>query len=133
MTIVFTGVFLIFNTQLPLMYLDSTQSDTSDNQEVLHLASQLIIAAGIFQISDGIQATVIGALRGLQDVKIPTLITFISYWVIGFPISYYYGQAEQMGSFGIWIGLIVGLSTAAVLLFWRFEYVSKRLVSKTTH
>ena len=71
-----------------------------------------------------------GALRGLQDVKIPTLITFIAYWVIGFPISYFLGKEDQLGSFGIWLGLLVGLTSAGILLYIRFNYLTKRLISQ---
>jgi len=69
-------------------------------------------------------------LRGLQDVKIPTLITFVSYWLIGFPISWYFGKADQLGSFGIWCGLLAGLSAAAILLYIRFNYLTKSLIAQ---
>src|SRR5690606_690204 len=92
------------------------------------IASNLLIAAAIFQISDSLQVIVLGALRGLQDVKIPTLITFFSYWIIGFPISYYFGKEDQFGSFGIWMGLLAGLSSAAILLYIRFNYLTKKLI-----
>ncbi|MCB0470342.1 MAG: MATE family efflux transporter, partial [Flavobacteriaceae bacterium] len=71
---------------------------------------------------------ILGALRGLQDVKIPTLFTFIAYWMIGFPISFYLGKEEAMGSLGIWIGLLAGLTSAAILLYFRFNYLTKRLI-----
>ena len=96
--------------------------------EVVAIASKLLLAAAVFQISDSLQVIVLGALRGLQDVKIPTIITFISYWIIGFPISWYFGKADMYGSFGIWLGLLAGLTTAAVLLFIRFNYLTKRLI-----
>ena len=64
---------------------------TTINDEALKIASSLLIISAIFQIADGIQAVVLGALKGLQDVSIPTAITFISYWLIGFPVSYYLG------------------------------------------
>jgi MATE family multidrug resistance protein len=70
----------------------------------------------------------LGALRGLQDVKIPTVITFISYWIIGFPISFFLGKEEAYGSFGIWLGLLAGLTTAAILLYIRFNYLTKKLI-----
>jgi MATE family multidrug resistance protein len=79
-------------------------------------------------LSDSIQVTVLGALRGLQDVKIPTLITFIAYWLIGFPISYFLGKEEAYASFGIWIGLLVGLTSAAIMLYIRFNYLTNKLI-----
>ena len=100
----------------------------NDNKEVLKIASKLMLVAAVFQLSDSLQVVALGALRGLQDVKIPTVITFISYWVIGFPISFYLGQSYRLGSMGIWIGLLSGLTAAALLLFIRFNYLTKRLI-----
>src|SRR5690606_22698641 len=76
-----------------------------ENTEVIAIASKLLIIAAVFQISEGVQAVVLGALKGLQDVKIPAIITFISYWLIGFPISYYLGLKTDLGAIGVWIGL----------------------------
>ncbi|MDO6758948.1 MATE family efflux transporter [Tamlana sp. 2_MG-2023] len=125
----FAIIFFIFHTELPKIYVDYDDAENLlDNQEVVGIASKLLIAAAIFQISDSIQVMVLGALRGLQDVKIPTIITFISYWLIGFPISWFLGKEEAYGSFGIWIGLLAGLTTAAILLYIRFNYLTKRLI-----
>ena len=63
-----------------------------------------------------------------KDVKIPTLITFVSYWVIGFPTSYFLGKAEVYGSTGIWIGLLVGLGSASIFLYLRFIFLTNRLI-----
>ncbi|HNU60227.1 MAG TPA: MATE family efflux transporter, partial [Aquaticitalea sp.] len=101
--------------------------------EVVSLAASLLLLAGVFQISDSMQVIVLGALRGLQDVKIPTLITFVSYWGIGFPISYVLGKAEALGSTGIWFGLVAGLTSAAILLYIRFEYLTKKLILKKSN
>ena len=130
---IFACVFLICNELLPTFYLDMNDAENfADNLEVLTIASKLLIAAAIFQISDSIQVVVLGALRGLQDVKIPTVITFIAYWLVGFPISYYLGKQEAYGSFGIWLGLLAGLTSAAILLYIRFDYLTKKLI-KTKH
>jgi MATE family multidrug resistance protein len=119
----------MFHNQLPKLYVDFNDVENLiDNTEVVSIASKLMIAAAIFQVSDGIQVVVLGALRGLQDVKIPTIITFISYWIIGFPISYFLGKEEAYGSFGIWLGLLAGLTVAAILLFIRFNYLTKKLI-----
>lgn len=127
--IVFGVLFFIFNEALPKLYLDFDDViNFKDNTEVLTIASQLLIASAIFQISDSLQVIVLGALRGLQDVKIPTIITFIAYWLIGFPISWFLGKEDAYGSFGIWIGLLAGLTSAAILLFIRFNYLTKRLI-----
>ncbi|MFQ3238929.1 MAG: MATE family multidrug resistance protein [Olleya marilimosa] len=127
--VIFASLFLIFNQFFPRLYVDFDDAvNFKDNLEVVTIASQLLIAAAIFQISDSLQVIVLGALRGLQDVKIPTIITFVSYWLIGFPVSWYLGKADAYGSFGIWLGLLAGLTTAAILLFIRFNYLTKRLI-----
>ena len=116
----FAIMFIVLRGWLPTIYVDDL--------EVIFLASQLLIIAALFQLSDGMQVVILGALRGLQDVKIPTLICFIAYWIIGFPISYFLGKQENMGSMGIWIGLLAGLSFSALMLYIRFNYLSKRLL-----
>ena len=129
LAICFGTIFFVFHNELPKLYVDFDDSkNLLDNTEVVTIAAKLMIAAAIFQISDSIQVVVLGALRGLQDVKIPTIITFISYWVVGFPISYFLGKEEAYGSFGIWLGLLAGLTTAAILLFIRFNYLTKTLI-----
>ena len=104
------------------------QSQLLDNKEVVIIASKLLLVAAVFQISDGIQVVVLGALRGLQDVKIPMYITFVAYWVVGFPISFYLGEYTSLKAIGVWIGLFAGLSVAALFLFIRFHYLTKKLV-----
>ena len=129
LAVFFGAVFFLFHKSLPKIYVDFNDvTNYADNLEVVAIASQLLFAAAIFQISDTIQVIFLGALRGLQDVKIPTIITFISYWVIGFPISFFLGKEEMYGSFGIWLGLLAGLSTAAVLLYLRFNYLTLKLI-----
>lgn len=112
--------FFTFRNYLPLIYIN--------NMKVVAIASSLLVIAGVFQLSDGIQVVVLGALRGLQDVKRPMYITFIAYWVIGFPICYYLGTKTSLGSQGIWIGLLAGLTTSAILLFIRFNKLSNKLI-----
>ena len=125
----FAIIFFAFHNYLPKIYVDfDNVENLIDNTEVVRIASNLLIAAAIFQISDSIQVLVLGALRGLQDVKIPTVITFISYWLIGFPMSWFLGKEETYGSFGIWMGLLAGLTTAAILLYIRFNYLTKKLI-----
>ena len=125
----FAILFFVGHKTLPLIYLDQNDiMNLNDNKEVLKIASKLMLVAAVFQLSDSLQVVALGALRGLQDVKIPTVITFISYWIIGFPISFYLGQSYRLGSMGIWIGLLSGLTAAALLLFIRFNYLTKRLI-----
>lgn len=113
--------FILLKNFLPTLYID--------NGEVIFLASQLLIIAALFQLSDGLQVGILGALRGMQDVKIPTLICFIAYWVIGFPISFFLGKEDAMGSFGIWLGLLSGLTASAIMLFVRFNILTKKNIA----
>lgn len=90
-----------------------------DDQTVILLSAQLLVIAALFQLFDGTQVVGAGALRGLSDVAIPTLITGISYWVLAIPLSYLL-STKWLGPQGIWIGLAGGLAFAAITLFWRF-------------
>ena len=131
--IIFASFFLVFRDWLPTLYLDqNTLVNINDNKEVVIIASKLLLVAAFFQIFDGLQVAILGALRGLQDVKIPALITFISYWIIGFPVCYYLGLHTSLESMGIWIGLFTGLFTASILLYLRFNYLTKKLISSGT-
>lgn len=118
---IFTAaIFIIFKNYLPSLYIN--------DGEVISIAASLLIIAGIFQISDGIQAVGIGILRGLTDVKIPTLITFIAYWIIALPVGYLLGFIFHLGVQGIWIGLLIGLTVSASLLTLRFNRRSKQKI-----
>jgi len=130
--IIFAAIFMLFHKELPKLYLDEHDLvNQIDNFKVIALAAKLILVAAIFQITDGVQVVVLGALRGMQDVKIPTIITFIAYWIIGFPISYFLGKEDMYGSVGIWIGLLAGLSASAIMLYIRFNYLTKKLINQT--
>ncbi|MDB0022876.1 MATE family efflux transporter [Flavobacteriaceae bacterium] len=128
--IIFASFFLVFRDWLPTLYLDqNTLVNINDNKEVIIIASKLLLVAAFFQIFDGLQVAILGALRGLQDVKIPAFITFVSYWIIGFPVSYFLGLHTSLESIGIWIGLFTGLFAASILLYLRFNYLTKKLIS----
>jgi len=99
----------------------------NSDPEVLQYTAVLMIAAGIFQLPDGLQATTLGALRGVQDVNIPTIIAFVAYWVIAVPMCYYLGITQEMGPLGVWIGLTIGLVLASIALYWRFQYKVRRI------
>lgn len=125
--IIFALFFMVFNEFLPTIYLDVNDIENKiDNTEVISISAKLLIIAAFFQLFDGIQAVVLGALKGMQDVRIPTFITFVAYWVIAFPISYYFGLLAGYGSQGLWVGLLVGLAASAGLLLWRFRVVTNR-------
>lgn len=129
LAVVFALGFIIFNNDLPKLFLDYENPVLfADNYEVVKLASQLLIIAAIFQFADSLQVVALGTLRGMQDVKIPMFMTLIAYWVIGFPISYYLSMHTTLESMGIWIGLLAGLTASSILLFTRFNYLSRKLI-----
>ncbi|MGL2966729.1 MATE family efflux transporter [Flavobacterium sp. XGLA_31] len=126
--IIFAVMFVALHQVLPYLFLNmENEAQLLDNQEVITIAARLLLVAAVFQISDGIQVVVLGALRGLQDVKIPMYITFVAYWLVGFPISFYLGEHTPLKAAGVWIGLLAGLTAAALFLYLRFHYLTKKL------
>jgi len=113
-------IFVTLNKFLPTLYIN--------DEVVISFASSLIVIAALFQLSDGVQAVGIGILRGLTDVKIPTAITFTAYWIVGLPVGYLLGFVFGFGVIGVWIGLLLGLTTSAILLTLRFNIKSKQII-----
>jgi len=113
-------VFILLRNYLPKLYIF--------DHEVIMIASSLLVIASIFQIFDGTQAVGIGILRGLTDVKMPTIITFIAYWVISLPIGYVLGFTFGFGVQGVWVGLLIGLASSAIMLTLRFNFKSKHRI-----
>jgi MATE family multidrug resistance protein len=89
-------------------------------QLLAQAATLLAIAAG-FQVSDGLQVVGLGALRGLEDVKVPSVVALLAFWAIALPLGYYLGFELKMGAPGVWLGLLTGLSIVAVVLLLRFR------------
>jgi multidrug resistance protein, MATE family len=112
-------LFFIFTT--PLVNLYTTDS------HVVPVAVSLLIIGGFFQLSDGIQATALGILRGIADVNVPTGITLFAYWGVGLPIGLILGQWFNMKAAGVWLGLTAGLTASALLLCWRFYAMVKKI------
>jgi MATE family multidrug resistance protein len=100
----------------------------TDDESVRSTATSLLVMAAIFQIFDGSQVAGAAALRGLKDTKIPMVITVLAYWGLGLPLGYILGMVYARGPQALWIGLIAGLTAAAVLLNARFWLVTRRLV-----
>ncbi|GAB3961777.1 MATE family efflux transporter [Spirosoma harenae] len=113
-------IFLTANDWLVTLYI-------RDNLSVMRIAASLVIIAGFFQLSDGVQVVALGGLRGLSDVNVPTIITLFSYWIVALPLGYVLAFPLGMDAIGIWIGLLSGLTMAAVLLTWRFFRRVKRV------
>lgn len=127
--IIFCLFFIVSRHQLPWMYMDADNFQQIDDiRIVILMASQLLFISAFFQLFDGLQAVVLGALRGLQDVKVPAWICFFAYGFVGFPISYYYTVRTDFGIIGIWIGLMAGLTISSLCLFIRFRSLSNRLI-----
>lgn len=114
-------VFIFFGEYLAIVF--------STDEEVIQIAVSLLVIAGFFQIVDGGQACGLGVLRGMADVKIPTLFVAIAYWVFGIPMSYYFAIELDLGPNGVWYGFVTGLSTAAILLYIRYKKLLAKYVS----
>ncbi len=116
-------LLIVFRQELPLLYIaDAAAAD------VRTLAAQLLIVAALFQVSDGVQVAALGVLRGLEDVRVPGLISLVAYWVIALPLGYILAFTAGWGAIGLWTGLLVGLSLSALLLTWRFHRESRSLL-----
>ena len=123
--LIFTLLIIIFREYLPYIYIDiSDVYNYEKNIIIVQKSAKLFIIVALFQLFDSAQVIILGALRGMQDVKTPTVIVFIAYWVIGFPISFYFGDINMLQEIGIWIGLLCGLLFSAVFLYLRFNYLA---------
>ena len=98
----------------------------SDDAVVVTMAARLLILAGIFQLADGLQVAANGALRGLKDTRVPMFLTAFAYWLVGMPVGWWLAFRADFGARGMWMGLIAGLSTAALLLLLRFAWMLRR-------
>ncbi|MEO7067611.1 MAG: MATE family efflux transporter [Rhodanobacter sp.] len=121
----FCGIGLTLFTQmlsasLLLLFPHYIAALYTNDPTVIALAVQLIMLAGLFQFSDGIQVASNGALRGLKDTRVPMAISLFAYWMVGMPVGWWLTFHHGMGARGMWVGLIAGLSVAAVMLFIRF-------------
>ena len=126
----FVGIGLVLVTQtisasvLALMAQPIAGLYTRD-ATVVALAAQLMLFAAVFQLSDGIQAASNGALRGLKDTRVPAALAAFSYWAVGMSCGWWLAFERGLGAKGLWLGLIAGLSVAAVLLFTRFALLAR--------
>ena len=129
---IFSLVIYLLRDYLPYIYIDiNNQENYFENIRLVSIASKLFIIVAIFQLVDSAQVIVLGTLRGMQDVKIPTIIVFIAYWIIGFPISFILGDESLMAESGIWIGLLSGLTFSSLFLYLRFLYLTNKMIKKT--
>ncbi|MFT5914360.1 MAG: MATE family multidrug resistance protein [Bacteroidia bacterium] len=117
-------LFTLWKNWLPSFYVKPEEA------EVLTIAASLMAVAGFFQLFDGAQVVALGALRGLKDVKIPTLLTLFAYWFLGLPTSYFLAFKFGLGAKGVWYGFLVGLGSAGIMLSIRFEWIQRRMREK---
>jgi len=118
-----TAIFtMLFRHQIALLY--------NENPAVVTMAGQLMLLAAIYQVSDSVQVIGTGVLRGYKDTRSIFFITFIAYWVFGLPTGYLLGLTDYivpaMGPSGFWIGFIVGLTSAAIMMMFRMRWLQKQ-------
>ncbi len=122
------GLFMLFSALIFILFRNFLPSLYIDDITVIEMSAGLLIIAGLFQLSDGIQVVGLGALRGMSDVRIPTIVTLVAYWVIGLPLGYVFAFVFDFGAKGIWYGLLIGLTLTGVMLLARFNVLSARLI-----
>lgn len=120
-------IILFLTCAEPLISLFMEANDPQRGQ-ILAIGTGLLAMAALFQLVDGAQVIALGLLRGLQDAKVPMVMAALSYWIVGIPTSYYFGFVYGMEGIGVWLGLVLGLACAAVLLMARFWMRSVRTV-----
>ncbi len=120
--LIFSLLIFYLREIIPYLFVDiGNVNNYQKNLSIISKASKLFLIVALFQLFDSAQVIILGTLRGMQDVIIPTIIIFISYWFIGFPISYYFGSFDQFKEIGIWFGLLTGLLFTSVFLYLRFN------------
>lgn len=126
MAALFAGaVFIVISISLIFPLHNVLPSLYIEDAGVERLAASLLVIAAIFQVGDGIQAISLGALRGMEDVRIPTIYTFIAYWAIGLPVGYILMEFFEMGAEGIWYGLTAGMLFSAIVMTLRYERLTR--------
>ena len=117
-----TAVVVAFRHELPFFFLGG---DAAANADTAPLCATLLLIGASFFIADAVQGVAAGALRGLNDTRVPMLFAAISFWLIGFTSAYQLGLRTALGVVGIWIGFSIAIATFAVLLVWRFNRLTK--------
>jgi len=119
------GMCMFGTASIMLLFPELIVSIYSKDADVGAMAVTLLFMAAIFQLSDGIQVSAAGALRGMKDTLYPLLVSVVAYWFVGLPFSYYLGIHRAFGPQGLWMGLVASLTLAAIWLVWRFWRVSR--------
>ncbi len=118
--ILMAAILLIFPRQIIGIFIDISDPR---NTNVVTLATGLMTIAAISQILDGPQKIIMGALYGLQDTRIPMILSFLAFWGIGLASGYWLGFHTSLGGNGLWIGQSIGIAISAVMFFWRFHHL----------
>jgi MATE family multidrug resistance protein len=114
-----TGIILLtYPQQVVGIYLDI---HNPENANVLKLAVSMLMIAALAQLLDGVQKTAMGALYGLQDTRVPMLLSLLAFWGVGLTSGYLLGFYFALGSVGLWIGQSIGVAIAGVIFLWRFH------------
>lgn len=128
MVFVTASVMVLFNTEIASLYSTETA--------VISAAASLLLLAAIFQFSDAIQVVSANALRGYKDTRAMLIISFVAYWLVGFPVGVVLGLTDlwvpKMAAAGFWIGFITGLTVAAILMYWRVRVIQARIKLELT-
>ena len=123
------GVGVVLIPALSFMFAsDAIARFFIDDPKVWDIAASLIVIAGFFQVSDAMQSVGISLLRGMEDTRMPSLISFVAYWILGMPIAYWLIFHLNWGVQGVWIGFLIALTTQAIWFTWRFNQLSRRQV-----
>ena len=118
---------LLFPQLVVGIYLDL---DNPANERVIDLVSPMLTIAALSQIGDGVQKVANGVLQGLQDTRLPMLLSIPAFWIIGLPLSYWLGFHSGWGGVGLWLGLSIGIAIAGIIFTVRFYYLTKVLSQK---
>jgi MATE family multidrug resistance protein len=123
---IFAIAFLVFPEQIIGFYLDLSNPQ---NAATIAVTKPILQIAAVAQIIDGLQKIAMGALYGLQDTKIPTLLSLIAFWGVGLTSGYLLGFHANLGGVGLWIGQSIGLTIAALIFVWRFHHLTTNRTS----
>ena len=127
LTLAFMSVMTVVVLAIPELFASLfLDRDRPDSAAVLALAASFLLYAAFFQAADGIQAVATGALRGLNDTAVPMMLAAISYWGVGLVSGIWFAFEGGMEGAGLWLGFVFGLSSAAIVLTWRFRAMNKR-------
>ncbi len=122
-----SAIFLLIPDTLVGLFVDPSDPDRAT---LIKVGTSLVMVAALFQLVDGLQVLALGLLRGVQDTTVPMFMATVSYWVIGLPVSYVLAFTLGLGAVGLWLGLVLGLGLAALMLLWRFWGLSVQITPK---